>query len=277
MNVDNNSSGYARLLCDERLVSDQDDDSISAASNRASGDIVVDSASEAKINAVIDDVVIPCRNVGIGQLLARVSETFLDTPYQANTLICSLSEKERLVADLCRVDCFTLLDYVCALIRSHTQSEFFAQLALIRYQAGEIDYLNRNHFFSDWFARSPANAVDITNKLSPDVITVTKHLNRKGIDEKYLPGLGIVERKITYIPTKKIDENIMDRLNSGDLIGIYSKSQGLDVSHVGFLIIDSGGIYLRNASSLEKNMRVVDSPFQDYINNKLGIVVLRLR
>lgn len=88
--------------------------------------------------------------------------------------------------------------------------------------------------------------------------------------------MGIVEREIRYIPTEKIDDDVMAKLNSGDLIGIYAKSNGLDVSHVGLLIKDPEGDYLRNASFHDQNMKVVDSPFKEYLTNELGIVVLRI-
>jgi|SRR5476649_1260906 len=276
MNVDN-TRGHAWLLCNERLDQNDENNSVSAAAEHDLADIVVDPATSAIIKQIIDDIVLTFGDADLGQLVSMISQTFLDTPYQANTLIGSAGLTERLVANFGGVDCFTLLDYVCALARSHGEREFFTQLATIRYHAGEIDFMQRNHFFSDWFAREPANAIDITGELSPDVITVSKNLNRKGTDEEYIPGLGIVAREITYIPTEKINDDAVTRLNSGDLIGIYSKSQGLDVTHVGFLIKDPAGVYLRNASSLKANMKVVDSPLLEYLQNKLGIVVLRLR
>ncbi|MEA9390406.1 N-acetylmuramoyl-L-alanine amidase-like domain-containing protein [Acerihabitans sp. TG2] len=275
MNVDH-TNGHAWLLCHESMPQNDESDIESVAQKNDLDDTVIDPATSAKINAIIDDIVIPCRDVDTGQLLKIVSQAFLDTPYHANRLIGSLAEQERLVADVSGVDCFTLLDYVCALAKSHSHSAFIHHLQAIRYQGGEVNFLKRNHFFSDWFARKPANAVDITDKLSADAITVTKHLNRKGIDEEFIPGLGIVEREIHYIPTEKIDDDVIAKLNSGDLMGIYSKSHGLDVSHVGFCIKDPDGVYFRNASSLEQNMKVVDSPFERYLTNKLGIVVLRV-
>jgi len=274
MNVDPNN-GHAWLLCHESMPGNDDSDIASVAQKNDLDDTAIDPATLAKVDKIINDIVIPCRDIGVGQLLKIVSHAFLDTPYHANRLIGSLSEKESLVADFSSVDCFTLLDYVCALAKSHSRSAFIRHLQAIRYQDGEVDFLKRNHFFSDWFARKPANAIDITSELSADAITVTKNLNRKGLDEEYIPGLGIVEREIRYIPTEKIDDDVMAKLNSGDLIGIYSKSNGLDVSHVGLFIKGPEGDYLRNASSLGQNMKVVDSPFKEYLTNKLGIMVLR--
>ncbi|WP_254614929.1 N-acetylmuramoyl-L-alanine amidase-like domain-containing protein [Burkholderia pyrrocinia] len=68
-----------------------------------------------------------------------------------------------------------------------------------------------------------------------------------------------------------------DKLRTGDLIGIYAKADGLDVTHVGFFVETNDGPMLRNASSEKANMKVVDSPFVEYVKNTPGIVVLRLR
>ncbi|MDY1700868.1 DUF1460 domain-containing protein [Klebsiella pneumoniae] len=46
-------------------------------------------------------------------------------------------------------------------------------------------------------------------------------------------------------------------------MGIYSTKRGLDVSHVGIIIKDHNNIWFRNASSLAKNRKVVDSPLLD--------------
>ncbi|WP_413731940.1 N-acetylmuramoyl-L-alanine amidase-like domain-containing protein [Sodalis sp. RH20] len=275
MNIDN-ANDYARLSRDERTDAREDQSSVSAGPDDAFATMATDAVTSEKINRLIDRIALPCRDLSLGQRLERLSEQFLATPYQANTLVGSFTEKERLVADFRGVDCFTLLDYVCALATSRSEHDFFQRLAAIRYQAGDMHFLARNHFFSDWCAREPANAVDITATLSPQAIGVTKYLNRKGVDEVYIPGLAIVERRISYIPTEKIDAAVLAGLYSGDLIGIYAPSPGLDVSHVGFLIKNADVVYLRNASSLSHNMKVVDSPLAAYLQNKPGIVVLRL-
>ncbi|QJY41179.1 DUF1460 domain-containing protein [Vibrio cholerae] len=40
-------------------------------------------------------------------------------------------------------------------------------------------FYDRKHFFSDWYALSPLIAIDITEKMSPDAITVPNLLNQK--------------------------------------------------------------------------------------------------
>lgn len=210
-----------------------------------------------------------------GQAIARVSAAFLGTPYQAGTLIGGLDTPEALVADFNGVDCFTLADYIEALTRSHDQKTFLQNLASVRYVNGKVDYLERRHFFTDWFATAPSNARDITPGLSSESVAVTKQINRKADGSEYIPGLGVRARVINYIPAQAIDETVLSGLKTGDYVGIYSPLDGLDVSHVGVVIRRDGRVWFRNASSLAASYEVVDSPLMEYVRATPGIVVLR--
>ena len=63
----------------------------------------------------------------------------------------------------------------------------------------------------------------------------------------------------------------------GDYIGIYTHIEGLDVTHVGILIKKEGKAYLRHASSKKEFLKVIDEPFESYIKNTPGFIVLRQR
>lgn len=212
-----------------------------------------------------------------GQTIDLLSQTFLGTPYVANMLIGSASTPEQLVIDFRGLDCFTYLDYVEALREATTDEQFIENLIQTRYVNGEIDFLHRKHFFSDWAQKEQVLADDITAQLSPNAVTVVKQLNRKADGETYLPGLPVVERSITYIPSEFVNDRVISQLQTGDYIGIYTKLAGLDVTHTGFFIMTQDGPVLRNASSRKENMQVVDSPFSAYVMNTPGIMVLRPR
>jgi hypothetical protein len=62
---------------------------------------------------------------------------------------------------------------------------------------------------------------------------------------------------------------------SGDFVGIYTDKEGLDVSHTGIIIKKDGKVFLRHASSKEKNQKVVDENLSEYMKNKPGLVVYR--
>lgn len=213
-----------------------------------------------------------------GERISQISATFLGTPYQADTLIGSPDTPdtpEALVINFNGVDCFTLLDYVQALSRSHDRASFEASLIRTRYAGGDVSYLKRRHFFTDWFAVSPRNADDITRTLSPDAMTVVKQLNRQSSGKERLPGLRVIPRRITYIPARAITVQVLKQIQTGDYIGVYTPAQGLDVSHAGIAVRHDGRLWFRNASSLAANRKVVDAPFSEYMRSKPGIIVLR--
>ncbi|EJF83052.1 DUF1460 domain-containing protein [Bartonella rattimassiliensis] len=208
-------------------------------------------------------------------LIDSLSKAFLGTPYQANMLHGSKNTPEKLIIDFRGLDCFTYLDYVEALRKSTSQTEFINNIIKTRYINGNIHFLNRKHFFTDWAYREYKLATDITAQISPYAMKTEKYLNQKADSGNYLPGLPVVKRTITYIPSKFINEEVVSRLKSGDFIGIYTKLAGLDVTHVGFFIMTDKGPMLRNASSKKANEKVVDSPFMDYVKKTPGIIVLR--
>jgi len=247
----------------------------SCASKQPPYETRVDKTTIDKIHEIIDTRTIPAQGSGTPQLIASISSAFLGTPYRANTLTGSATMQEVLVADFNGVDCFTLLDYVKALLSANNQDDFLKNLVNTRYINGNVTFLSRRHFFSDWFARTPVNAIDVTREISREAIAVNKDLNFKAPDGQYIPGLGIVKRQIHYIPASAINEQVLSRLQTGDFIGVYSKLEGLDVSHVGIAIKKDGEVWFRNASSLASTMQVVDSPFMAYMQSKPGIIVLR--
>ncbi|WP_455465638.1 DUF1460 domain-containing protein [Bartonella sp. B39] len=210
-----------------------------------------------------------------GKMIDFLSAAFLGTPYQANMLHGSEDVPEELIIDFRGLDCFTYLDYVEALRKSTSQTEFINNIIRTRYVDGNISFLDRKHFFTDWAYREYKLADDITAQISPNAVSIEKYLNKKADGGNYLPGLPIVKRNITYIPSNFIDEEVLSQLQSGDFIGIYTKLAGLDVTHVGFFIITDNGPMLRNASSRKENEKVVDSPFMDYVAKTPGIIVLR--
>jgi hypothetical protein len=212
-----------------------------------------------------------------GRAIELLSQTFLETPYVANRLIGSATIAEQLVIDFRGVDCFTYLDYVQALRTATSENEFVENVIQTRYINGDVSFPQRKHFFTDWAYTRQILADDVTAQLSPHAVTVVKQLNRKADGELYLPGIAVTERSVTYIPSEFIDEQVINQLQPGDYIGIYTKLPGLDVTHTGFFIMTPNGPVLRHASSRPENYKVMDSAFASYVLNTPGIVVLRPR
>lgn len=246
-------------------------------SNLSGYSIVMNNNAKEKVNNIIENDVIPNKFKSRGELIDQVSYQFLGTPYLANTLIGSPSEQEILVINFDGVDCFTYIDYVMALTKAIDQPSFLKELVNIRYTDDDVTYYKRKHFFSDWYGVLPQNAFDVTTMLSPDTVTVQKKLNQKADGSEYIIGLGVTARDITYIPSSKIDQKVLDKIQTGDFIGVYSPIAGLDVSHTGIAINKDNQVWYRNASSLSKNNKVVDTLLIDYIETKPGIIVLRAK
>lgn len=207
--------------------------------------------------------------------IKSVSSMFLGIPYGAGTLESFDGQQEHLVIDFSSVDCFTFLDYVESLRMSSDFNSFMENLKNVRYKNGEIDFRKRNHFFTDW--ASAGHVTDVTKQIGGDsVVTVEKELNKKDDTHVYVPGVEIIKRDVEYIPSQAVlDRHLADKLQTGDYVGFYTDKPGLDVSHVGIIIIDKGVIWLRHASSLKTNMKVVNQDFLKYLTRVRGIVVLR--
>nr|WP_260765293.1 DUF1460 domain-containing protein [Mycobacterium sp. SMC-4] len=204
-----------------------------------------------------------------------VSAQFLGTRYGADTLVGSADQDEQLVVELERVDCFTYADYVEALKRADDRETFLAGLTDVRYTNGVVAFDNRRHFFTDWAAADPAVATDVTGSVSDDAVRTSKQLNRKDTGGVYLPGLPVVAREVSFIPSDQVDGGVISRLRTGDYLGAYALDGGLDVTHVGLFVDSPTGPVFRHASSLPSEMAVVDTPLADYLATVPGVVVLR--
>ena len=107
------------------------------------------------------------------------------------------------------------------------------------------------------------------------VKSAIKKLNLKADGTKYLPGIAVTERKITYIPSESLDAGVLSKLQTGDYVGIYTDIEGLDVTHTGIVSEKDGKLYLRHASSRISTMQVIEEDLREYMKNKPGLIVYR--
>jgi len=211
-----------------------------------------------------------------GERIAFLSGHFLKTEYKESTLIGDVKTPEVFVINLESVDCFTFIEYIEAMRLSNSFMEFRESLRNVRYKSGVIAFTNRNHFFTDWREFNSGQLKDVTEMISyANSHKVIKQLNRKGDGTFYLSGIPVVQREIAYIHSDAVDDEVIDNMNTGDYVGMYSKEEGLDVSHTGIIIREKDRVRLRHASSLQKHRRVLDEDFRKYLKAKPGIIVLR--
>ncbi len=213
---------------------------------------------------------------GAGARINFISEKFLGTPYVGSTLVGDVNTPEVFTVDLEGMDCFTYIDYVEAMSLSSSFPEFKDTLRKLRYRDGVVAFRNRNHFFSDWPLSNDVYIEDVTSVVGGSkAVEVSKNLNLKSDGTYYLPGIPAINRTIYFIPSDALGPSVMSRLSTGDFVGIYTDKDGLDVSHTGIIIKKDGKVFLRHASSKEKNQRVVDEDLSEYMENKPGLVVYR--
>jgi len=238
-------------------------------------EINIDAYTLHKINTIIHDISND-KTLSQNEKIALISAKFLGTPYQGNRLEGSATTSEILTIDFRGLDCITYLDYVIALHMSHSEKDFLYNIIKIRYINSDISFYSRRHFFTDRANREYQIAENVTTQLSAKTLKYVKSLNQKTKSQKYLSGIPITSRSISYIPSAEIDHRLISTLKSGDIIGIYTPKPGLDVSHVGFVIMTEQGPVFRHASSSEDNQSVVDSPLIPYLLSSPGIMVLRM-
>ena len=227
--------------------------------------------SEERLNGLITE---SAQIKNIGKRIAFLSGHFLGVPYEESTLIGNATIPEILVINIEAFDCFTFLDCIEAMRLSGSFVDFHENLIRIRYKECVVRYKRRNHFFTDWSVYNTDFVQDKTKEIGGKKIkTITKILNRKNDGSYFLSRIRPLERMITYIPSESVNKTTCARLRTGDYVGIYSSSSGLDVSHVGIIVKDGSGMYFRHASSAMK--KVVDQDFSEYISGKPGIIILR--
>jgi hypothetical protein len=210
-----------------------------------------------------------------GKRIAFLSAQFLGVAYRESTLIGDTNAREILVINLEALDCFTYLDYVEAMRLSDSFASFKEMVRRVRYRNGDVAYATRNHFFTDWIERNSL-VKDVTSSVGgTNAREIHKRLNDHGEGKYLVDGIEPVQRVITFIPGKAVDNEVIRQLRTGDYIGIYSREKGLDVSHVGIVIKRNLTSYFRHASSAESQRKVIDQDFRTYTVSKPGIVILR--
>jgi hypothetical protein len=207
-----------------------------------------------------------------GARIGFLSRKFLGTEYKESTLSGSPEVTEELVVNLGAVDCFTFIDYIEAMRRSRSFDGFVENLKKVRYRQGEVSFRQRNHFFTDWRDSNSEFVADVTEKIGEGhAVRVQKMLNEKEDGSKWVAGISVRQREVGHIPSP-LHGDVLSGLMTGDYVGVYSEAAGLDVSHVGIVVRDSGLIF-RHASS--RRRKVVDEGLREYFSGKTGMIILR--
>ena len=229
-------------------------------------------------------------------LMTKLGIYFLGTPYAARTLE---TESEHLVVNLREMDCSTLAENCLAIsktLQSGNRSfdRFYQELEKIRYRNGKINgYPSRLHYTSDWIYDNQQKKLvkDVTNELTEGVFYPNKVNYMSSHPESYVQLKDssqlvneiikqekiISARQYYFVPEEKLAE-VENQLMDGDIIGITTKINGLDVLHMAILIRKNDRIHMIHASSSAGKVIVSEETLEEYLLNSqmaTGIIVSR--
>lgn len=231
--------------------------------------------------------------------VAALAQRFIDTPYVSGTL--ESDGQEVLTVNIDEMDCTTLVDYVAALAltggeRRTSWRDFTYNLERMRYRGGELKgYPSRLHYISDWVVDNThrGNLEEVTGRCDLATYEV-KSLNFMSANRNLYTALadsinfaGIKETESGYrnhrfplIKTSRVGNAAKTFLRTGDIIALCTGKKGLDVSHMGILVIDDKKVpYLLHASSKAGKVILDTVPLDQYLtkNRLTGIRVIRLK
>lgn len=234
-------------------------------------------------------------------LMLYFGRQLIGIPYVAKTL--EGNPKEKLVVNLRQLDCTTLVENTLALTlcarNTKTQfADFLTFLRLVRYRNGEVSYLSRLHYFTEWIIdnvrmgyieeiSTPAPPFTGIQKISLNFMST--HASQYPMlvqNPSWISDIRNMEQELqgmefSYIPKEEIANTSQLRsvIHDGDIIAILTSRPGLDISHVGIAVWHTDGLHLLNASQIHK--KVVEEPMtlSTYMKrhpSQIGIRIVRV-
>lgn len=231
----------------------------------------------------------------VGDLVAEIGLSFLGTPYVAATLENGLDEK--LVINLRELDCTTFAENCLALAYTVKMGKtdfasFVGQLEKIRYRNGLRDrYPSRLHYFSEWIMDNHhkqlinASINEKGAKMGKEINFMSTHPNSYPVLKKHPELVSLIaeqEKKLSleglyYFP-REDTPNMNNHLLHGDIIGLTSSVNGLDINHVGIIIRRDNHYHLLHASQSENKVVLSATPLTDFLqpgSKNSGIMIAR--
>ncbi len=233
----------------------------------------------------------------INEIIIEIGKFFIGTDYEAKTI--EPEKEEEAIVYLTGFDCYTFLETCLVFARCIKEGKtdfqhFTEELINIRYRNGVLEeYPSRLHYFSDWIYDTAKRGItrDVTKKIGGSryqnhvnfMSTHTdsyKHLkdNPGFVEEMAKLEKEISSRQYYYIPRSEIAK-LEDGIQNGDLIGLTTNVNGLDISHTGIAYkAENGRIHLMHAPSKGKKVQITEIPLADYVNNnkiQTGVIVAR--
>ncbi|MEN8250211.1 MAG: N-acetylmuramoyl-L-alanine amidase-like domain-containing protein [Bacteroidota bacterium] len=264
-------------------------------STRSGADIVYKKKDQRKLEEVLHNLKSE-KDKPVSELMVLTGKQFLETPYVGYTV--EIGKNEQLVINLRGLDCTTFAENCLAISRTMksdklTFEQFTKELEGIRYRKGVLDgYPSRLHYFSDWIYENEQKELikDVTQGIGdiPYPIEVnfmsTHPESYKRIKKDMTLASIIAEqersistRKMHYIPEERLAE-FEDQLQGGDIAGITTSIEGMDIQHVVILVRVKDRVHIMHASSKAEKVIISEETLEDYLFNNekaTGIMVAR--
>lgn len=231
----------------------------------------------------------------IADLIAKIGLSFLGTPYVAATLENGL--KEKLVINLRELDCTTFAEICLALARTVKSGKsdfesFAAELERIRYRNGiRNQYPSRLHYFSEWIHNNAEKKIineepNLSGvKLIKPISFMSTHPESYPVLKAHpelIPLIAEQEKQLSstefyYFP-KNNPVNLLKSLHHGDIIGLTSGIDGIDINHVGIIIRKDNQFHLLHASLSGQKVVLSEGPVTDFTkpeSKNSGIMIAR--
>jgi hypothetical protein len=235
------------------------------------------------------------------ELVAFYADRLLGTPYVAHTLE---GDEELLTINIDELDCTTFVETLYALARTtmncrYSWLDYAANLENVRYRNGEMgDYSSRLHYISEWILNnaSRGNLKEVTPDLPHAnylIKTIDFMTNHKDSYRSLKDNSAMVEKikgyemalrnhRMPYLKKSWLgDKAVKAALRDGDFVGLVTKIEGLDISHLGIIHKDDKGeIYLLDASMSGGKVMLESKNLRDHLSGSkstcLGVRVFRI-
>ncbi len=212
-------------------------------------------------------------------------------------------------------DCTTFIETTYALARAHNFDDFFSRLLSIRYHHSEVSFTSRNHFVEiDWnpnnikagiFADATLTLGAATDRaVATQIFSKRKWYAEMTLENLKLPGASsaLLETRLTELRSEgtrfEDQESQLPYLKKASLLKlkeslplpavlnivrqIPANGDAIAVTHQVLLLNVDGILQIRQASSKSAVMRVLDMPYEIYVQSllespsTLGVQVLQV-
>lgn len=257
--------------------------------------------NEASDTTKITDILIEASELNASdpnEVVAFIGKKFIGAPYMASTLE---GNPEMLTVNVDEFDCTTYIDVVAAMAvtieeRRNSWQDFIHNLERMRYRHGRVDgYASRLHYISDWIITNSHNGIikDVTDRMPQSAYQVktidymSRHRDsypalKDSIEFERIKNMevGYRSHRYPYIKSSSLQgKNSGKALKDGDIVALTTKTEGLDISHMGIIIIENDGPHLMHASSKAGKVVIDNLPLSEYLRknrNVTGIRVIRI-